>query len=123
MKQLVIAAIIVSAAACGGVTRAADDPGQAPANPMLAQVEKLAGLGGAVEAAVKACGFDDNTAEAKRQQQEQFVRMGGSQQQFEAAYQAGHDQAMDKYDAAAPAERKRMCDEFREFGASASRAG
>lgn len=121
MKQLLLAAVIVSAATCGGALRAADDPGQAPANPMLAQWEKLAGLGGAVEAVAGACGLDANPADAQAQQQEQFIRMGGTREQFQAAYQAGHDEARGKYDAATPAERKRMCDEFREFGAAASR--
>src|SRR5690606_40234621 len=107
MKQLVLAAIIVSAATCGGEIRAADDPAQAPANPMLAQWEKLAGLGGAVEAETRACGLDASAGDAKGQQQEQFIRMGGTREQFQAAYQAGHDQAMDKYDAASPVERKR----------------
>lgn len=85
-----------------------------PVNPMLAQ---LGQLGGAVEAAVTACKIDVDVdmQTAKREQQEQFIQMGGTREGFEAAYKAGYDRARAEFDGASSADRKRMCDEFSNF--------
>lgn len=79
-------------------------------NPMLGQ---LATFGGATEAAVEACGLDVDTTTAKRQQREQFAQMGGTNDAFETAYQAGYQEAKDGYESATPAERQEMCDQFK----------
>lgn len=113
MKHFVSAAILLSVAAYCGQVHAGGQGGMPPGNPMLGQ---LGEMGGAVEAAVEACGFDDDTAQAKRQQQQQFMRMGGTREQFEAAYRAGYDRAKAKYAAAGPEDRQRMCSEFRQLG-------
>lgn len=122
MKHLLPAAILLSLAAySGGIDAAPNQAGGAvPGNPMLAQ---LGEMGGAAEAAVEACGLGDDAAAAKRDQQEQFVRMGGSREQFEAAYQAGYDRARAEYTVASPAERERLCDGFKELGSSTIGSG
>lgn len=118
MKYPVFAAILLCLAVCPGEARAG---GQAPpGNPMLPQ---LAETGGAAEAGVELCGLDDDTAAAKRQQQELFIRMGGTREQFETAYRAGYDRAKSEYGAAGPAERKRMCDGFKALGGSTTGPG
>src|SRR5690606_39739576 len=146
MKYPLLAAALLSLAACGtddgaqdngAVAAAADaragmaEPAEAVAerpdggpgapdvpqssdNPMAA---RLAEVGGSVAAAVTLCGLDvDHAAfaESKRQQQAHFVQMGGGTgEQFEAAYQAGHDQATARYEAGDRSEERRVGKEWR----------
>lgn len=132
MKYLVSTAILLSLAAFsaqthgamnqgGEVARIVGNTGQpaaaAPAgNPMLRQ---LGEAGGAGEAAVELCRLDDDVATAKQQQQQQFIQMGGTREQFEDAYRAGYDRAMAEHGNTSPAERERMCNELKRFGSEA----
>ena len=118
MNHLFPATLVLCLAAyCGGAAAAAAGlqsqvPQMPPGNPMLDQLGETSGTG---EAVAKACGLDQDNAAFKRKQQEQFLRMGGTREQFEAAYARGHDRGKARFDAASPAEHKRMCDEYRNF--------
>lgn len=144
MRYSLLAAALLSLAACGADNGAQDsavagaqtemivptdadpalpvaDPGApdvqaASDNPMAA---RLAEVGGSVAAAVTRCGLDvdgADLADAKRQQQEHFIQMGGgTPEQFEAAYQAGHDQVTARYEAGDAAQRQALCDELRQL--------
>lgn len=144
MKHPLLAAILLSLAACGADSSDEDNTGMdaqaemivpsgaAPEppvadlgvpnaqvvsdNPMAAQ---LAEVGGSVAAAVDLCGLDVEPAEfadSKRQQQEHFIQMGGgTREQFETAYQAGHDQATARYEAGDAAQRQALCDELKQL--------
>lgn len=137
MRVLFSAAILLSLAACGPdgppeaavaaeqaepAPRAVDLPAQ-PADgagmpePMLMQ---LGEMGGAAEAAVELCGMEHDSGGAKRQQQEQFIQMGGTRDQFEASYQSGYDRVKTEYQSASASQRQAMCDELREFEAAAA---
>lgn len=100
------------AAYCGGAAAAGLQSQMPPGNPMLDQLGETSGTG---EAVAKACGLDQDNVAFKRNQQEQFLRMGGTREQFEAAYTRGHDRGKARFDAASPAEHKRMCDEYQAF--------
>lgn len=136
MRGLFSAAILLSLAACSSespleasavsdqaepASQAVDAPAQqadgtAMPEPMLMQ---LGEMGGAAEAAVELCGTPRDSEVTKRQQQEQFIQMGGTRDQFEASYQSGYDRAKTEYQSASAGERQAMCDEFREFEAAA----
>lgn len=90
--------------------RSGDQSRMPAGNPALAQ---LAEMGGAAEAAVELCDLDEDTAAAKRRQREQFVQMGGTAEQFDAAFRAGKERAKAEHEAADAAGRERMCDNFR----------
>lgn len=120
MKHFVSAAILLSVAAYCGQVHSGGQAAMPPGNPMLGQ---LGEMGGAAEAAVEECGLGDDTEQAKRQQREQFIRMGGTREQFEAAYQAGYDRAKSEYAAAGPAERQRMCAEYKQLGSAGAGLG
>lgn len=131
MRYLASAVLVLSLAGCNAESNAA--PGAATAMPQIVgngappdqgampsgnpMLEQLGEIGGAAEAGIALCGLDADVADAKRQQREQFIRMGGTPEQFEAAYQAGFDRARQEYDAASPAERQRMCDGLRDMQA------
>lgn len=137
MRVFFSAAILLSLAACGTESppeaavaadqaepapQAVDLPAQ-PADgagmpePMLMQ---LGEMGGAAEAAVELCGMEHDSGGAKRQQQEQFIQMGGTRDQFEASYQSGYDRVKTEYQSASASQRQAMCDELREFEAAAA---
>lgn len=135
MKYLVSAAIVLVLAGCNAESNAAtsatqDVPqivgntgqpagaaGMPADNPMASMGAQLAESGGGAHAAVELCGLDEDVAAAKREQQQQFVQMGGTAEQFEASYKAGYDRAQADFQAASAADRKQMCDSYREFGA------
>ena len=96
----------------GNAGQPADGAAMPPGNPMLGQ---LGEMGGAAEAAIELCGIEADTAAAKRQQQAQFSQMGGTQAQFDTAYRAGYERAKSEFGSAGAAERKRMCDGYREM--------
>lgn len=130
MKYLVSTAILLSLSVfsaesdaamnqAGEVSQIVGNTGQAagPAgNPMLAQ---LGETGGAGEAGVELCGLDDDVAALKQQQQQMFIQMGGTPEQFEDAYRAGYERAMAEHGNSSPAERERMCNELKRFGSEA----
>lgn len=120
MKYLVSTAIVLSVAAYCGQVYAGGQAAMPPGNPMLGQ---LGEMGGAAEAAVELCGLDGDTAQAKHQQREQFIQMGGTREQFESAYKAGFDRAKAEYAAASPAERQRMCDGYKQLESLNSGSG
>lgn len=115
MNHLFPATLVLSLAAlCGSATAAglqSQMPQMPAGNPML---DQLGEASGSREGGAKACDIAHDPA-FKRNQQQQFLAMGGTREQFEAAYQRGLDRARAEYDAAGPAERKRMCDEYRKF--------
>lgn len=90
-------------------SKAAPEPMPA-GNPMLPQ---LAEMGGAVQAGIELCDMGHHIATAKQQQQDQFIQMGGTPEQFEIAYQTGYDRAKSEFEAANAGERQRMCNEYR----------
>lgn len=90
-------------------SKAASEP-MPPGNPMLPQ---LAEFGGAVHAGIELCDMEHDTSSAKQQQQDQFIQMGGTPEQFEMAYQTGYDRAKSEFEAADVNERQRMCNEYR----------
>jgi len=113
MTRLFPATFVLCLAAYGGVALAAGQqqmPQMPPGNPML---DQLAETSGTAEGTAKACGIERDHAAFKRNQQEQFLRMGGTREQFETAFARGHDRGKARLDAASPAERQRMCDESR----------
>lgn len=133
MKYLVSAAIAMVLAGCNSESNAAPATAEAsaaqdvpqivgntgqpagampPGNPMLGQ---LGEMGGAAEAAVEMCGGNDDVNAAKQQQRAQFLQMGGTAEQFDAAYKAGYDRAKSEFQAAGTAERQRMCASMQEM--------
>lgn len=123
MKSLVSATILLSLAAyCGGIN-AGNQAGAGSADSLLQPLAEAVGLS---EAAVEACGVNVDPAElaaAQQQQREMHLQMGGTEEQFEAFHQAGYDRARAEFEAASPAERERMCDEFKQFGSAGAGFG
>lgn len=95
-------------------SRATSEP-TSPGNPIL---PRLAEMGGAIQASNELCDMAHDFASAKQQQQDQFIQMGGTPEQFEAAYQTGYDRAKSGFEAANASERQRMCNEYRALEAA-----
>lgn len=83
-----------------------------PGNPILPQ---LAEMSGAAKAGIELCDIDESVAPSKRQQQDQFLQMGGTSEQFETGYQAGYDRARNEYESVSANDRQSMCAELSAF--------
>lgn len=102
----------------GEAAPAAD--GTAPAGPMgtappAEMLNQLAGLGGAMHAAVELCDQGvgpAQLAEAKERQQQEFVRMGGDVAVFDREFSSAHDRVRAQYTSATPAQQQQMCAEL-----------
>lgn len=95
-----------------GVTPDATSPAGAPPPAML---DQLAGLGGAMHAAVELCdpGIGPaQLAEARERQQQEFVRLGGDVAVFDREFTSAHDRVRAQYTSATPAQQQQMCDEL-----------
>lgn len=89
------------------------------ATTMLTQ---LAGLGGAMHAAVELCDPNipaDQLAQAKTRQQQEFVKMGGDAAMFDREFASAHDKVRAQYDSATPAQQQQMCAELESMASSA----
>ena len=89
------------------------------ATTMLTQ---LAGLGGAMHAAVELCDPTipaDQLAQAKTRQQQEFVKMGGDAAMFDREFASAHDKVRAQYDSATPAQQQQMCAELESMASSA----
>ncbi len=88
-------------------------------DPILTQV---ASLGGAMQAAIERCEPQHDAArlaEAKRQQRELFVQMGGDGAGFDSGFGAAYDKVRSEFASATPAQHKQLCDELAEVAAQA----
>ena len=117
MKKQMINMVAALALMGSGVALADDAESLNSGHPFLDQVGQM---GGAAEAAVVLCGADMDMSAAKAEMQTQFVKIGGTAEQFETSYQAGYDAATAKFNAASEADRSKMCEEFEALQAQMS---
>ncbi|WP_101926904.1 MULTISPECIES: hypothetical protein [Luteimonas] len=101
-----------------GMPGAADpaDP-VAGGNPMLTQ---LAGLGGAMHAAVESCEPTHDPAQladAKEQQRQNFEQMGGDATTFETEFTSAYDKVRAQFEGATAPQQQQMCDELAQMAA------
>ncbi|WP_052773045.1 hypothetical protein [Luteimonas sp. FCS-9] len=104
------------------------DDGTAPVEAPLSgdaattMLTQLAGLGGAMHAAVELCDPNipaDQLAQAKDRQQQEFVKMGGDAAMFDREFASAHDKVRAQYDTATPAQQQQMCAELESMASSA----
>ncbi|NYZ61851.1 hypothetical protein [Luteimonas deserti] len=94
----------------------------APAEPQAAMLNQLAGLGGAMHAAVELC--DPNIsaaqlAQARERQQQEFVRLGGDAGVFEQEFTTAHGRVRQQYTSATPSQQTQMCAELQAMAGQA----
>lgn len=111
MKSSFFAAAALAFLLSGLNTEVAAQP-VPPGNPMLPQ---LAEISGAATAGIKVCDLDESMGPVKRQQKDQFIKMGGTPEQFETGYQAGYDRVENEYASASAGDRQKMCAELSAF--------
>ncbi|GAB3338999.1 hypothetical protein [Marilutibacter aestuarii] len=80
-------------------------------------MDAMAKLGGSMQAAAEACGQGSKTEldAARRQQKEMFVRQGGSEAAFDAAFEQAYASARAKFEATTDSERQAACSELSQF--------
>lgn len=92
------------------------------AAPPPAMLNQLAGLGGAMHAAVELCdpGIDAaQLADARARQQQEFVRLGGDAATFDQEFTTAHGRVQAQYRSATPAQQQQMCAELQQMSQQA----
>ena len=92
------------------------------AAPPPAMLNQLAGLGGAMHAAVELCDPGIGAAQladARARQQEEFVRLGGDAGTFDQEFTTAHGRVQSQYRSATPAQQQQMCAELQQMSQQA----
>lgn len=90
--------------------------------PPAAMLNQLAGLGGAMHAAVELCDPGIGAAQladARARQQEEFVRLGGDAGTFDQEFTTAHGRVQAQYRSATPAQQQQMCAELQQMSQQA----
>ncbi|WP_394002715.1 hypothetical protein ACF3M1_17135 [Luteimonas sp. WGS1318] len=86
--------------------------------PPAAMLNQLAGLGGAMHAAVELCDPSvgpAQLADARERQQQEFVNLGGDAATFEQEFTTAHGRVQAQYRSATPAQQQQMCAELEQM--------
>lgn len=84
-------------------------------NGGMAMLNQVAGLGGAMHAAVELCDpgiAPAQLADARQRQQQEFVRLGGDVAVFEREFSSAHAAVRAQHASATPAQQAQMCAEL-----------
>ena len=95
------------------------------AAPPPAMLNQIAGLGGAMHAAVELCDPGIGAAQladARARQQQEFVRLGGDAATFDQEFTTAHGRVQAQYRSATPAQQQQMCAELQQMSRQAPTA-